>query len=76
MTVPSSVWDLSRKTGEGLKTAPRRVRLTQPPSYGRITIQNRSRAERTAQEVAAHKATGILKLNQLDALTRGRRAVE
>lgn len=79
MTAGKSVWDLSRKTGDTPKQSPfepRRVKLNQPPHYGRITLQNVAKADMPSQEVAALQARTILRASQFTALHRSRRGAQ
>lgn len=77
MSAAQSVWEISRKEANTAKpSAVGRVKLNQPPHYGRMSMQSQSRADLPADELAAQKARSILKCSQLSALQRGRRVVE
>lgn len=79
MTAGKSVWDLARKTSDAPKKSPfglRRVKLDQPPHYGRITLQNAAKADMPSQELAVLQARSILRASQFTALNRIRRGAQ
>ncbi|WP_043004890.1 hypothetical protein [Comamonas testosteroni] len=77
MSAGQSVWEISRKEANTAKPpAAVRIKLNQPPHYGRMSMQSPSRADLPSHELAAQKASSILKCSQLSALQRGRRVVE